>query len=137
MKGMIAMTILRVGRMVILVREIEEALRFYCDVLGFEKKVTYKNTAHIFLPAQDNAGIWLIQASNEEDQARVGKQTGHEPCMVFYTDHCWDTYNTLREKGVKFRGKPEEHEDSIYVHFFDLYGNEIVLVELKSEEPGT
>jgi catechol 2,3-dioxygenase-like lactoylglutathione lyase family enzyme len=126
------------GRTTLLVRDQDEALAFYRDKLGFE--VLYDSrtsngfrSLHIGLPGQlhePKVGLWLIPASGDEELARVGRQTGREPMLVVYTDDCRRAAATLVDRGVKFRIPPTADSDAVFAHFHDLYGNELVLVEL-------
>jgi len=125
----------RIGRMILLVKDYEEALSFYVGKLGFEK--IFDQTVsddlryvHIGLQGQEDVGIWMLKAGTGE-RSLVGRQAGGEPLFVFYTDDCKKTYETLRQRDVEFLYEPEESEGDVHVHFKDLYGNQIVMVELK------
>jgi catechol 2,3-dioxygenase-like lactoylglutathione lyase family enzyme len=125
----------RIGRMILLVKDYEEALGFYVDKLGFEK--IYDETTpdglryvHVGLSGQEDVGLWMLKAATGE-KSLVGRQAGGEPLFVFYTDDCKKNYETLRERGVEFLYEPEDSEGDIHVHFKDLYGNQIVMVQLK------
>jgi hypothetical protein len=58
---------------------------------------------------------------------------GH-PLLVFYTDDCVAEYHTLTERGVVFKREPAETGEHVVAHFLDLYGNEMVLVQLKARQ---
>ena len=126
------------GRFTLLVRDYDEALSFYRDVLGFE--VLHDSIAtdgqrflHIGMPAQLGSaglGLWLLTPGSEADRALVGRQAGHQPLLVLYTTNCTATASTLEQRGVKFRRPPRAEGATVFAHFEDLYGNEIVLVEL-------
>jgi catechol 2,3-dioxygenase-like lactoylglutathione lyase family enzyme len=125
----------RIGRIILLVKDYEEALKFYVEKLGFEK--IYDETVgdglryvHIGLPGQEEVALWMIKAGNGE-RSLVGRQAGNEPLFVLYTDDCKKTYETLRQRDVEFLYEPEDSEGDIHVHFKDLYGNQIVMVQLK------
>ncbi len=126
------------GRTVLLVHEYDEALAFYCGVLGFD--VIHDSTAgngqrfvHLAVPGQTaspRVGLWLLQA-DEADASLVGRQAGHQRLLVLYTPDCRKAAATLADRGVKFRKAPQEAGGAVYANFEDLYGNEIVLVELQ------
>jgi catechol 2,3-dioxygenase-like lactoylglutathione lyase family enzyme len=124
-----------VGRLVILVKEYEEALEFYCGALGFEKFVDVQAGArrfvHVRLPGQPEFGIWLLRAETAEDLQRVGNQTGKQPVAVAYTDDLNSDAERLRARGVTFSVQPKEEPGAAVAHFLDLYGNEYVLVQMK------
>jgi len=123
------------GRMILLVKDYDEALAFYVEKLGFEK--LYDQTiseeqryVHVGVPAQADVGLWMLKAGAGE-KSLVGRQAGSQPLFVLYTDDCMKTYKTLKPRGVEFLYEPEDTEGDVHVHFKDLYGNQIVLVELK------
>jgi catechol 2,3-dioxygenase-like lactoylglutathione lyase family enzyme len=127
--------IYRVGRVVLLVHDYDEALRFYSQ-LGFQ--VLFDQVAdngfrfvHIGLSDQNGVGLWLLQPADEEQRSLVGRQTGSQPMLVLYTDDVHSDYLRLGAQGVVFRDEPREEADSFVAHFRDLYGNEHVLVQVK------
>jgi len=127
--------ITEIGRTTLLVDDYDDAIEFYTDTLGFE--VLYDDeleegyrAVHVGRSEQTPVGIWLMEPVGEEERALVGEQTGDQPAFVFYTDDCRETYETLSDRGVTFLGEPTSDEGSVHVHFEDLYGTQIVLVEL-------
>lgn len=127
------------GRTTLLVHDYEAALGFYRDVLGFA--VLHDSTApsgqrflHIGLPDQRGTplvGLWLLEPP-AGDADLVGRQAGAQPLLVFYTDDCNGAVATLEQRGVEFRGPPVAEGDALFAHFADLYGNVLVLVELRA-----
>ncbi|MBI3685774.1 MAG: VOC family protein [Actinobacteria bacterium] len=127
--------IYRVGRVVVLVRDYDEAVEFYAQ-LGFQRLFDGRGDngfrfVHIGLPDQSGVGLWLLQPADEEQIALIGRQTGGQPLMVLYTDDLHGEYLRLASLGVTFREDPREEQDSYVAHFRDVYGNEIVLVQVK------
>lgn len=130
-----------IGRTVLLVRDYDEALAFYRDVLGFG--VLFDATAgsgqrflHLGLPHQPGVGLWLLEPSTEADAGLVGRQSGGQPLLVVYTDDCRGAVASLRDKGVRVTIQPREERDAIFAHIVDLYGNELVVVQLKQPDAG-
>lgn len=125
---------LAMGRLVLLVRDFEEAIAFYRDRLGFEVFVDTGTPpdrfVHIRLASQPEFGLWLIEAQSPEQQARVGNQTGGQPLAVLYTPHLAAEQARLQGRGVRFVRAPASDGTARFAHFADLYGNEFVLVEL-------
>lgn len=124
----------RIGRTVLLVNDYDEARDFYAK-LGFETLHDQllpdgRRFLHIGLPGQREAGLWLMQPVDEDGRARVGRQTGGEPLLVFYTADLATAISEARTAGVDTFDTPEEVDGSAFVHFTDLYGNHLVLVEL-------
>ena len=52
------------------------------------------------------------------------------PLLVLYTDSLEEMTESLTEKGVKFKAEPLITDDYMSVHVYDLYGNEIIIVQL-------
>jgi catechol 2,3-dioxygenase-like lactoylglutathione lyase family enzyme len=120
----------------LLVRDYDEAIDFYREKLGFE--VIFDRVldngfraVHIGPPAGADAGLWLSEARGEERQARLGNQSGGGPFLVMYTSDCRAATAELEARGVRVLSQPREEPGSIFAHIADLYGNEIVLVELR------
>jgi catechol 2,3-dioxygenase-like lactoylglutathione lyase family enzyme len=127
-----------IGRVSILVRDQEEAKRWYTEKLRFSviADLTLENgfrALHVGPGDPPVTGFWLVPAPDGERGARVGNQTGGEPLAVLYTADCRKTHAELTAAGVHFPIPPVETPDDIHAHFRDLYGNEFVLVELKRQ----
>lgn len=126
----------RLGRFVILVNDYNDALNFYQKAFGatvwFDKTTEAgQRFLHIGFSKTDSAGIWFLQATGEESQRKVGRQTGGEPLLVVYTDNLRGVYDNLLELEARISREPVFDPDYSYLHCLDLYGNEIVVVELK------
>jgi catechol 2,3-dioxygenase-like lactoylglutathione lyase family enzyme len=127
----------RIGRVVVLVRDYDEAIAWYAK-LGFVSLVDQplpdgRRFVHLGLPSQPGVGVWLMEPATSDGRERVGRQTGGEPLLVLYTDDLDATLAELRAAGVASIGEPQRDEASAYVHVHDLYGNRIVLVELHGD----
>lgn len=125
-----------IGRTVVLVHDYDEALRFYRGLLGFETIVDIDagggmRYVHIG-PSGQESGLWLLEATSENDRERVGRQAWPQPFMVFYTENAQAAYDELVEQGVDIIRPIVETIEAAFFHFGDLYGNEIVMVEVKS-----
>lgn len=125
------MAVKSIGRTVILAHDPAAALRWYEETFGF---VTLYNDGvffHAGPPGQPGVGLWFLKAEGEAQAALVGQQTGGQPVLVLYVDDCRATHADLLAKGVRFAGEPQASPGDVHVHCYDLYGNRIVLVELK------
>ena len=125
-----------IGRIVLLVHDYDEALAFYEKALGFQllfdvTSETGQRYLHVAPSGKNSAGIWFLKAHSEEQQKVVGKQTQGQPTFVLYTNSFDQMHERLLQHKVRIKKEPEEAMDSRYLHFLDLYGNEIVLVQLK------
>jgi catechol 2,3-dioxygenase-like lactoylglutathione lyase family enzyme len=122
-----------IGRLVVLVRDYDEAIRFYRDALGFEVFVDIdafpRRFVHVRLPSQPDVGLWLMQPEGPAQRERVGTQTAGQPLAVLYTDDLAADFQRLTAREVRFVNPPREEAGACVAHFVDLYGNEFVLVQ--------
>jgi predicted enzyme related to lactoylglutathione lyase len=125
------------GRIVILVHDYDEALAFYRQ--NFDAVVLFDQQAEIGvrflqigLSPGDKNGIWFLKAGSREQLERVGDQTGGQPVMVIYTDAIEELYQKLVSNKVHIRIAPVLNPEYSFFHCLDLYGNEIVVVQLKN-----
>lgn len=124
----------RIGRTVLLVRDYEEARAFYAK-LGFETLHDEhlpdgRRFLHIGLPSQPGVGLWLLRPTGPDGEARIGRQTGGEPVLVLYVRDLEATIARARAAGIDGFGEVGHTADSAFVHLADVYGNDLVLVEL-------
>lgn len=131
----------RLGLISLVVRDYDEALAFYTGKLGF------KLVEDSFVPEQNKrwvvveppgaassrgAQLLLARASNEQQESRIGNQTGGRVFLFLYTDDFWRDYNDYRAKGIEFVREPSEAPYGTVAVFADLYGTMWDLVQLKN-----
>lgn len=125
---------MKIGRIVVLVHDYDQAIDFYSETLGFEMIVDFTEAGqrfvHLSLPG-DDVGIWFIRPDGLAKE-QVGKQCLSEPLLVLYTREFEQVYKRLREKEVEIRIHPADSPHGKFLHFYDLYGNELVLVDSES-----
>ena len=114
----------------VLVRDQEQALHFYVNILGFEKIADDSfgpgmRWLVVAPKGQTQPQIVLNKAFDPEMETRIGKLSG----WVFHTDDCQATYADLETKGVKFTEKPTLHVWGVQALFEDPYGNQFVLLQ--------
>lgn len=123
------------GRITILVNDYDEAFAFYEKALSckkfFDLVENDRRFLHVGLNAKDKSGIWFLKAETSEQKKLVGNQTVGMPLMVLYTDSIDELYDHMNNLEIKITKELTEKEDSKYFQFHDLYGNEIVMVEMK------
>lgn len=126
----------------ILVRDQDEALRFYTEKLGMEKRADT-----IFGPGmrwltvapkgQKTPEIALAKPDatlhGEERTKALMEHIGRGVTWVFDTDDCRKAFRTLQARGVKFICPPIEHIYGVEAIFEDLYGNTFSLLEPSPE----
>ncbi len=126
------------GRVVILVADYDEAFKFYEENLGCKKFFDLHNESgqrflHICFNSESPAGIWLLKAETDEQKRRIGNQTAGLPVFVLYTDSFEELFERFIQYNIKIVKGPEVTSGSMSLNFLDLYGNEIVLVQLIKE----
>ncbi len=124
--------------MALVVRDYDEAIEFYTKTLHFTLiEDTYqaeqdKRWVVVAPPGSDGATLLLARASNPEQQAFIGNQTGGRVFLFLNTDDFWRDYDEMIERGVKFVRKPKTESYGIVAVFEDLYGNLWDLLQLNS-----
>lgn len=115
----------RVSTVTIAVADQDEALAWYTEKLGFEKKMDVRSPQFRWLtvaPPQQ-VDVEFLLASWFPD--RIGKNA----TWVLSTRDCQSGYEELKDKGVEFSQKPEMRPWGIEAIFSDLYGNKYALVQ--------
>lgn len=124
------------GRIVLLVNDYDEAAQFYADNFGFTPifdTTTHVGQRFLHMGAEplDSLGIWFLKAEGKQQKERVGRQTAEQPAMVIYTTNLDKLYQQLLNNDVKIKTPPVKTPEYKFLHCYDLYDNEIVVVELK------
>ena len=120
---------IRVLRVTVRVRNQEEALGFYTDKLGFEKRADMpmgpgQRWITVAPKGQDTPELVLQPADwfeGEERQQHSGL-VGKDPTIVFQVDDCQATYEKLQARGVEFSLSPTDRGYGIEADGKDLYG---------------
>jgi catechol 2,3-dioxygenase-like lactoylglutathione lyase family enzyme len=125
----------------LVVRDYDEAIEFFCGKLHFELvEDTYqpeqdKRWVLVAPPGSTGSSILLARASNPEQEAFIGRQTGGRVFLFLGTDDFWRDFTEMRSRGVKFVREPKEAPYGTVAVFEDLYGNLWDLIQLKSPGP--
>src|SRR3954467_450499 len=115
----------KVSTVTIAVGDQDEALAWYTEKLGFEKKMDVRSPQFRWLtvaPPQQ-VDVEFLLASWYPD--RIGKNA----TWVLSTRDCQGGYEELKANGVEFSQKPELRPWGIEAIFEDLYGNKYALVQ--------
>ena len=80
-------------------------------------------------PGSTGCQLLLAKAANEEQQSRVGNQTGGRVFLFLYTDNFQRDYTRMQEKGIVFVRDPVIESYGTVAVFKDLYGNLWDLIE--------
>lgn len=124
------------GRVILLVDDYEKAIAFYEQNFGFKKlhDVTTdvgQRFLHMGADPLDSFGIWFLKADTKEQQNKIGNQTGGQPTLVIYTTDLHELHRKLTNNNVNIKVEPVITPEYSFFHCLDVFGNEIVIVELK------
>jgi catechol 2,3-dioxygenase-like lactoylglutathione lyase family enzyme len=125
-----------IGYVSLLVRDYDEALKFFTESLGFQVLADTplelgKRWILVAPPNSHGTSLLLAQASIPEQATRIGNQTGGRVFLFLHTDDFWRDYDQMKSRGIKFRESPREEPYGTVAVFEDLYGNQWDLLQLK------
>jgi catechol 2,3-dioxygenase-like lactoylglutathione lyase family enzyme len=124
----------KIGHVTILVKNQDDAAKFYTEKLGFVKREdTFFGKGMRWVTVspkkQKNLELTFVNADSKEKLVALGKQAGDHVLLTVETDNCMKDYEEMKSKGVKFYGKPEQRPYGTEVVFEDLYGNLFDLIQ--------
>ena len=126
-----------IGYVAVVVKDYDEAIRFYVEVLGFcLVEDTYmaaqdKRWVLVGPPGSTGTQVLLARAVDPEQSSRIGNQTGGRVFLFLHTDDFWRDFASYKSRGVIFVREPSEESYGIVAVFKDLYGNLWDLLQLK------
>lgn len=123
----------RIAHLALVVADYDEAIAFYTQKLGFQlvEDTALSETKRWVLvsPVGSDCHLLLAKAVNEEQQSRVGNQTGGRVFLFLHTNDFWRDYHHFTANGVRFVREPNKEEYGTVAVFEDLYGNLWDLIE--------
>ena len=124
----------RIAHITLVVNDYDEAIRFYTKKLHFRlledtRLSETKRWVKICPPGDSNFCLLLAKAVNEEQQSRIGNQTGGRVFLFLYTDNFQRDFENLIQQGVTIVRQPSKEEYGTVAVFADLYGNLWDLIE--------
>src|SRR3954468_23998185 len=127
----------RLTHVTVIVRDQDEALRFYTDQLGMVIRDDRRMGAFRWLtvtPSPDSPVAIVLQKPSAPYQTPAEAETmlarvGHGTMWVVETSDCRGTAEALKARGVKFTVEPEAMPWGVSAVFTDLYGNPYNLLQ--------
>ncbi|SIT06387.1 VOC family protein [Paracoccus saliphilus] len=124
----------RLAHVALVVRDYDEAIRFYVDVLGFRllKDIYQPEQDKRWVLVQPSGGgvsILLARATNDIQRAAIGAQSGGRVFLFLDTDDLSADLARLRKNGVRIVREPKTADYGTVAVFEDLYGNLWDLIE--------
>ncbi len=119
---------IRLATVTLVVRDYDEALRWFTDVLGFavveDTPLTGDKRWVVVGPPEGQARVLLAKANGASQEAHVGDQTGGRVAFFLETDDFAVTYDRMvrRRACSSWRSRGQERYGTVAV-FEDLYGN--------------
>ncbi len=125
-----------IANLAIVVRDYDEAIRFYTEVLNFDLvEDTILSPVKRWVRVRphgagsDGTCLLLAKAKNEEEEKAIGYQSGGRVFLFLHTDDFKRDYQKLTAHNIEIiRGPIVEPHGKVCV-FLDLYGNKWDLIE--------
>jgi catechol 2,3-dioxygenase-like lactoylglutathione lyase family enzyme len=125
----------QIAHIALVVKDYNEAIDFYTNKLGFhllEDTVLSETKRWVLVqPTGSNCSLLLAKAATQEQESRIGNQTGGRVFLFLYTDDFWRDYHHYQSKGIEFVREPVEEPYGTVAVMKDLYGNLWDLIEYK------
>ncbi len=118
------------------VDDLDKALRFYTDVLGFAKKADFSNGSFRWLTVaspEDLEGTELQLALNNNPAAKAYQQAifqQGQPAANFFTEDVKGEYERIKARGAEFTMPPTGVTGSTMAMLNDTCGNLIQITQL-------
>lgn len=117
----------QIAHISLVVKDYDEAIRFYVDVLGFtlleDTQLTETKRWVRVVPNGSNTSLLLAKADGSIQEQYIGNQTGGRVFLFLYTDDFERDFNLYTNRGVEFVRPPQKESYGTVAVFKDLYGN--------------
>ena len=126
----------RISQLSLVVRDYDEAIRFFTESLGFmlledSPLGNGKRWVRVAPPGESGAALLLARAATPEQERAMGNQSGGRVFLFLETLDFHRDYERMRSKGVRFTEEPRDEGYGTVVVFLDLYGNKWDLIGRK------
>lgn len=123
-----------IAHIALVVDDYDEAIAFYTQKLHFEllEDTVLSETKRWVLVAPRGSAecrLLLAKAANDQQQSRVGNQTGGRVFLFLYTDNFTRDYQNLLDQNIQIVRPPVVEPYGTVAVFADLYGNLWDLIE--------
>jgi predicted enzyme related to lactoylglutathione lyase len=114
----------------------DKALRFYTEVLGFEKKADFSQGPYRWLTVtspEEPEGTQLQLALNDNPAAKAWQQAQFQqsqPAAMFFTDDLQADHDRMKARGAEFVMPPTDVTGSKIAKLNDTCGNLLQITQL-------
>ncbi|HEX8426557.1 VOC family protein [Hymenobacter sp.] len=116
-----------IGALTLLVRDYDEALTYYVNVLGFQLLEDTDQGGGkrwvVVAPGEAGTRLLLAQAATEEQAQQIGNQAGGRVFLFLHTTDFATDHAAMQARGVRFLEEPRHESYGSVAVFQDLYGN--------------
>jgi catechol 2,3-dioxygenase-like lactoylglutathione lyase family enzyme len=129
----------RLAHIAIVVNDYDEAIRFYTEKLHFdliEDTQLSETKRWVFVRPKGGDScccLLLAKSANEEQQSRIGNQTGGRVFLFLHTDNFERDYQNLLDNKIEIVRPPQKEVYGTVAVFKDIYGNLWDLIEPTGE----
>lgn len=128
----------QIGHLAFVVKNMDQALHFYCDILGFHKHFELHTDEGdpwiVYLKVREGQFIELFYGGkNKTDQ--VQHQIGYSH-LCLEVDNIYDISNHLKNNGIILDVEPKQGKDTNYQCWVtDPDGNRIEFMQMSPDSP--
>lgn len=125
---------MKIAQLTYLVRDYDEAIRWFTEKLGFilkedSKLSDTKRWVVVAPPGENGAALLLAKAEGDKQKAAVGDQCGGRVFLFMQTDDFDRDYKAMSSRGVRFLETPRTESYGKVAVFEDLYRIKWDLIE--------
>ena len=122
----------RIGAVTFVVRDYDEAITWFTDVLGFSlisDTPLGDGKRWVLVGPGEETPLLLAKADGPEEATAVGNQAGGRVAFFLHTDDFSRDHARMTAAGVTFRETPRHEAYGTVAVFEDLYGNPWDLIQ--------
>ncbi len=124
---------MRLASVALIVRDYDEAIRYFVDMLGFvlveDNDLGGGKRWVRVAPPGGGAALLLARAVGDEQVEAIGKAAGGRVAFFLKVEDFHATHDAMRTRGVTFLEEPRRETYGWVAVFADLYGNRWDLIE--------
>jgi predicted enzyme related to lactoylglutathione lyase len=127
---------MKIKLMTVYVNDLDKALRFYTEVLGFEKKADFSQGSYRWLTVvspEDREGTELQLALDDNPAAKAFQKAQlaqGQPAVMFFTDDLQADFERMKSRGAEFTQPPTDATGSKIAKVADGVGNLVQITQL-------